>query len=74
MEKFEDVAVYLHPNEAKLRRLEIQALKYVLEGYRAKANSLPDSVDWLRKDINGNIPIVLKLTEWALKPLSSLTK
>lgn len=65
--KFRDVAVYLSPTRALPRRLVVQATGRVLAGVGAGA----DTGDWIRTDVKGNVPTVLKVSEWALRPLDS---
>ncbi|KAK2614760.1 hypothetical protein N8I77_001563 [Diaporthe amygdali] len=63
--KFKDTAVYLSPTHALPRRLVVQATGRVLASIEAGA----DTGDWIRTNVKGNVPAVLKISEWALGPL-----
>lgn len=63
--KFKDTAVYLSPTHALPRRLVVQATPHVLASIEAGG----DSGDWIRTNVKGNVPAVLKVSEWALRPL-----
>ncbi|CAJ2505225.1 Uu.00g126190.m01.CDS01 [Anthostomella pinea] len=59
--KFSDVATYLSPTNYRPKRLVVQAADYVLEKKLAGG-------DWRRRKMNGDVPKVLKISEWALRP------
>jgi hypothetical protein len=59
--KFADVAVYLSPTNAIPRRLVVQASPYVIHNHRDKG-------DWIRTKVRGSVPMVLKMSEWAVAP------
>ncbi|KAI3394460.1 hypothetical protein diail_2652 [Diaporthe ilicicola] len=63
--KFKDTAVYLSPTHALPRRLVVQATGRVLANIEAG----DDTGDWIRTNVKGNVPAVLKVSEWALGPL-----
>lgn len=63
--KFVDTAVYLSPTNSVPRRLVVQATGAVLREVEAGA----DTGDWIRTRIRGNVPLVLQISEWALRPL-----
>lgn len=63
--KFLDTAVYLSPTNYVPRRLVVQATGHVLREVEGGA----DTGDWIRTRISGNVPVVLKISEWALRPL-----
>lgn len=68
-DKFRDVAVYLSPTNAVPRRLRIQATPYVLKQMEEQAkHCYPGTGDWMRNKMKGSVPLVLKLSEWALSP------
>ncbi|KAI1321563.1 hypothetical protein F5Y16DRAFT_413696 [Xylariaceae sp. FL0255] len=58
--KHSDVAVYLSPTNYRPKRLVVQATRDVLR------NHAPG--DWRRRRMNGDVPKILKFSEWALKP------
>ncbi|TGJ87963.1 hypothetical protein E0Z10_g858 [Xylaria hypoxylon] len=60
--KYSDVAVYLSPTNFRPKRLVVQSADYILRN-RASAGG-----DWRRKEMNGDIPLALRLAEWGLKP------
>ena len=64
--KYRDNAVYLSPTHAVPRRLVVMATGNVLRDMEAGA----DTGDWIRTRIKGNVPTVLKISEWALGPLA----
>ncbi|KAL2064678.1 hypothetical protein VTL71DRAFT_3816 [Oculimacula yallundae] len=59
--KYDDVATYLSPTHYNPRRLVVQATGYVFTNQRA-------SGDWRRTTIQGSVPTVLRVAEWALRP------
>ncbi|PVH78988.1 hypothetical protein DL98DRAFT_516349 [Cadophora sp. DSE1049] len=59
--KYDDVATYLSPTNYNPRRLVVQATGYVFANQRS-------SGDWRRTSVQGSVPIVLKVAEWALRP------
>ena len=61
--KYDDVAVYLSPTNAEPRRMVVQATKQIYIDRRG-------SNDWIRTEVSGSVPAVLKMAEWALSPLS----
>lgn len=63
--KYVDTAVYLSPTNYVPRRLVVQATRAVLAEVEAGA----DTGDWIRTRISGNVPLILKVSEWALRPL-----
>ncbi|KAI1119938.1 hypothetical protein F5Y10DRAFT_145744 [Nemania abortiva] len=60
--KFSDVAVYLSPTNYRPKRLVVQSTDYVLR------NRASEGGDWRRKEMNGNVPSALRLSEWGLEP------
>lgn len=64
-QKYKDTAVYLSPTRAVPRRLVVQATGTVLK----RAKDSDETGDWIRTRIEGNVPVVLKVSEWALGPL-----
>lgn len=64
--RFYDLAVYLSPTRREPRHLVVQSTKKVLDEVHHDPN--PNG-DWLRSEISGSVPKVLKLSEWALKPM-----
>ncbi|KAK3945209.1 putative 3-hydroxyisobutyrate dehydrogenase [Diplogelasinospora grovesii] len=62
--KFDDVAVYLSPTNSVPKRLVVQASGRVL------SNRQDIGGDWIRTKVRGNVPLVLKIAEWSLNPLS----
>ncbi|KAJ4414299.1 hypothetical protein N0V82_008028 [Gnomoniopsis sp. IMI 355080] len=71
IEKYYDVAVYLSPTRLVPRRLVVQAAQYVLD-HAARSNI--SNGDWLRTKMSGNVPITLRIAEWALGPLERKPK
>lgn len=65
--KFRDTAVYLSPTRVLPRRLVVQATGPVL----ARVGADADTGDWIRTNVKGSVPTVLKVSEWALRPLDS---
>lgn len=65
--KFRDTAVYLSPTRALPRRLVVQATGRVL----ARVGAGADTGDWIRTNVKGSVPTVLRVSEWALRPLDS---
>lgn len=65
--KFRDTAVYLSPTRVLPRRLVVQATGPVL----ARVGDEADTGDWIRTNVKGSVPTVLKVSEWALRPLDS---
>jgi hypothetical protein len=59
--KFDDVAVYLSPTRVVPRRLVVQATNDVLKNHLHTG-------DWIRAKVSGNVPFVLDVAEWALRP------
>ncbi|RDL37448.1 Uncharacterized protein BP5553_04881 [Venustampulla echinocandica] len=59
--KHDDVATYLSPTNYVPKRLVVQATNYV-------CNTKLQTGDWRRTHIQGNVPTVLKIAEWALRP------
>lgn len=64
-QKFVDTAVYLSPTNYVPRRLVVQATGQVLDEVENGA----DTGDWIRTRISGNVPLILTISEWALRPL-----
>ncbi|KAI1338539.1 hypothetical protein F5Y15DRAFT_407562 [Xylariaceae sp. FL0016] len=60
--KYSDVAVYLSPTNYRPKRLVVQCSDHIYQDQNAMG------VDWRRKKINGSVPKVLMLSEWALRP------
>ncbi|KAH8199401.1 hypothetical protein TruAng_006445 [Truncatella angustata] len=60
--KYSDVAVYLSPTNYVPKRLIVQATDYVLQHNLAVG-------DWRRRKMTGDVPIALRLAEWALDPV-----
>ncbi|KAJ8126492.1 hypothetical protein O1611_g7144 [Lasiodiplodia mahajangana] len=60
--KYSDVAVYLSPTNYRPKRLVVQSTDYVLRN-RASVGG-----DWRRKELNGDVPSALRLSEWGLEP------
>ncbi|ROW00484.1 hypothetical protein VPNG_07948 [Cytospora leucostoma] len=65
--KYKDTAVYLSPTRTTPRRLVVQATGAILNKIEGGA----DTGDWIRTRIEGSVPAVLKLSEWAMGPLGS---
>lgn len=63
--KFIDTAVYLSPTNSVPRRLVVQATSDVLARVKAGAHT----GDWIRTRINSDVPFMVTLSEWALRPL-----
>lgn len=63
--KYVDTAVYLSPTNYVPRRLVVQTTDERLREIEAGA----DTGDWIRTRIQGNVPTILKVSEWALRPL-----
>ncbi|KUI63518.1 hypothetical protein VM1G_10276 [Cytospora mali] len=63
--KYMDNAVYLSPTHARPRRLVVQATGKVLRSVEQGA----ETGDWIRTRMKGNVPIVLRISEWSLGPL-----
>ncbi|KAK3382583.1 hypothetical protein B0T24DRAFT_714650 [Lasiosphaeria ovina] len=62
--KFDDVAVYLSPTNFVPKRLVVQASDRVLD-----SRDELEKGDWIRSQLAGDVPVVLKVAEWALGPL-----
>ncbi|ROW08342.1 hypothetical protein VMCG_03075 [Cytospora schulzeri] len=69
--KYRDTAVYLSPTHALPRRLVVQATGTVLRDAESGDDSAAETGDWIRTHIRGNVPAVLKMSEWALGPLGT---
>lgn len=61
--KYDDVAVYLSPTNSAPRRMVVQATRRIYQ------DSHEGGGDWIRTQVSGSVPIVLKAAEWALGPL-----
>ncbi|KAI1847079.1 hypothetical protein JX265_006727 [Neoarthrinium moseri] len=59
--KYSDVSVYLSPTNFIPKRLVVQSTDYVLRNKLATG-------DWRRRQVNGDVPTVLAISEWALGP------
>ncbi len=61
--KYDDVATYLSPTNYVPKRLAVQATPYVWEHQMQTG-------DWRRRHVTGSVPTILKVAEWALKPMN----
>ena len=60
--KYQDVDTYLSTTSNIPRRLIVQATPHV---YKSKEHA---TSDWRRRQIEGSVPMALKMAEWALRP------
>lgn len=58
--KYEDVDTYLSPSNYAPRRLMVQATDSVLQQHTG--------VTWRRSKAHGNVPVALRMAEWAVGP------
>lgn len=61
--KYEDVDTYLSNTKVAPRRLMVQAAPHVWKG-----NAADPSRTWRRTEIKGEVPLTLRMAEWALRP------
>ena len=60
--KLQDVDTYLSPTTYEPRRLMVQAAPHVFN------DPFLINTDWRRRRVSGDVPTVLRMAEWALKP------
>ncbi|KAI0151780.1 hypothetical protein GGR57DRAFT_492801 [Xylariaceae sp. FL1272] len=65
--KYSDIAVYLSPTTYRPKRLIVQCT----DNIRKNAHRMGG--DWRRRKLNGDIPKVLTISEWALRPFETRT-